>query len=267
MNEMYHARMHNLLTPDTLDGSIQHQLRPCPGAIMPEGEGDAQRLVATMELTAPWRPLVVRCGREVESPAPTRFILRDEVEFAERRGATFHLHSRWPIESVEGAGWWRVSTPRCGFYRAGSGTGRERRSMASTTRVSRSGTWRCTLQLPKGCGGRPPCSLSSSRVSRKGGEQHSEEHERSTSPSYLYLVNGCRLEHGGLSVRADKTVTLYPQRMEDGQYVLENQGSLAAQIEFAGCDWESARIMQLDPLGRTCGEVCCNAGGAMVLAV
>jgi len=91
------AIYHNMLTPVMPDRTHPHQLNPCPTAIIPQGEGDEQRLSASIDTTPAWNGLFRKHTRQIESPRPELFFISDDVMFDEPRQASFHLHSYHPI--------------------------------------------------------------------------------------------------------------------------------------------------------------------------
>jgi len=73
-------------------------------------------------------------------------------------------------------------------------------------------------------------------------------------PKYLYVVNATRVEKGQFSLRADRNVTLYLERMRDGEYLLENQGQQAANVRIKGEPWEGVTAQKLDAQGKILGQ-------------
>jgi len=57
-------------------------------------------------------------------------------------------------------------------------------------------------------------------------------------PKYLYVVNATRVEKGQFSLRADRNITLYLERVRDREYLLENQGQQAANVKMKEEPWE-----------------------------
>ena len=70
-------------------------------------------------------------------------------------------------------------------------------------------------------------------------------------PGYLFMVNGCCLKLGEFALRADRPVTMYLQRVDEHEYVIENQGDLSAEIQVSGIDWRDVRVSKLDGAGRS----------------
>ena len=99
-----HARYHNVLIPEGPDGLLPRQLNPCPGATLPEGEGDETVLRCSIDVTAAWGGLVERCVRSIESDEPARFAVTDEVRLPEAKRVSFHLHGHFPWERTD-EGW------------------------------------------------------------------------------------------------------------------------------------------------------------------
>lgn len=98
---MKRTELHNVLAPETADGRPVGQ--PLPEVpIIPEGEGDAQRLQARIDLTPVWAHFMKRCGREITSAAPGGFVVRDQGELLEPLPLVFHLHTRvrWSIDAA-----------------------------------------------------------------------------------------------------------------------------------------------------------------------
>ena len=77
---------------------------------------------------------------------------------------------------------------------------------------------------------------------------------RDDMPNYLYIVNATRVEKGRFSVHADRNVTLYLERVKEGEYLLENQGPQGANLRIRGEPWRGVKAHQLDAQGRILRE-------------
>lgn len=98
------ARYHNLLIPESPDELLPRQLNPCPATTAPTGEGDAQKLRVSIDVTAAWGELVTACTRRIESAQPLAFTVIDHATLPTARRVSFHVHSRYPWRKTE-AGW------------------------------------------------------------------------------------------------------------------------------------------------------------------
>jgi len=95
------SELHNVVTPVLPDGSYAQQ--PLPEvAMIPEGEGDAQRLRARIDLGHVWRAVAPAAGREIVSDAPATFTVKDRLTLRQPGPVVFHLHSRepWRIDAA-----------------------------------------------------------------------------------------------------------------------------------------------------------------------
>lgn len=106
------SELHNTATPQLPDGT--HAQQPLPDvAMLPEGEGDAQRLRARIDLTHVWREVATAAGREIVSDSPGTFTVIDRLALKAAGPVVFHLHARerWKIDvaakraSLEIPGW------------------------------------------------------------------------------------------------------------------------------------------------------------------
>ena len=72
-------------------------------------------------------------------------------------------------------------------------------------------------------------------------------------PTYAFLATGAHLERGAFCLRTDRLTTLYLQRLEDGSYLMENVGTLAASVSLVGAQWTDHQVRPADgnaaPLG------------------
>jgi hypothetical protein len=98
------AQMHNVLTPTPADDRYAEQELIAKHCALPTGKGDRCSLDAEIDTTAIWidQPFK-KCRRRIHSPDPTLFFIEDVVEFAEPRGAVFHLHTNWPTTREKGS--------------------------------------------------------------------------------------------------------------------------------------------------------------------
>jgi hypothetical protein len=89
------TELHNVLAPETAEG--RPGLQPLPEVpVIPEGEGDAQRLRARVDLGAVWGHLMHRCMRELTADTPAEFVVHDRGELRAAQTLVFHLHTRQP---------------------------------------------------------------------------------------------------------------------------------------------------------------------------
>lgn len=96
------SELHNTVTPVLPDGSYAQQ--PLPEvAMIPEGEGDAQRLRARIKLDHVWRAVAATAGREIASDSPGAFTVTDRLNLLQAGPVVFHLHSREPWK-IDGSG-------------------------------------------------------------------------------------------------------------------------------------------------------------------
>ncbi|MCK4591485.1 MAG: heparinase II/III family protein, partial [Candidatus Latescibacteria bacterium] len=95
---------HNLLVPDTPDGTAPKQDREHPNDICPEARYQNGRFRATIEPTEAWPDHVVRCTRTIDSETPDVFEITDELELTQSLGATLHLHT--PCDARQEAAAW-----------------------------------------------------------------------------------------------------------------------------------------------------------------
>ena len=91
------ASWHNLLVPVLPDGSQPRMAKGFPAATVPEGEGDAVRLHAAATTTEAWDGLFKSCRREIDSPTPTEFAIRDLATLPAPGQVEFRLHSPHPM--------------------------------------------------------------------------------------------------------------------------------------------------------------------------
>jgi hypothetical protein len=95
------THLHNVLAPETADGMPVGQ--PLPEVpIIPEGEGDARRLRARIDLAPVWAHVMTRCGREIVAETPAEFTVHDRGELRAPLPLVFHLHTRgpWTIDAA-----------------------------------------------------------------------------------------------------------------------------------------------------------------------
>lgn len=97
------ARYHNVLTVDGAGNETGRQLCPCPEASIPEGEGNEETLRCRIDVSGAWAEADV-CVREIESDAPTEFIIIDRAALTDPRQVAFHLHSKHPWRRTD-EGW------------------------------------------------------------------------------------------------------------------------------------------------------------------
>ncbi len=100
---MKRTDLHNVLAPIGPDGAPVGQLA-AENAVIPEGEGDARRLRARIDLAHVWRHVMSRCSREIVSESAQAFTVIDRAELPAAMPVAFHLHTRLP---------WRIETGRC----------------------------------------------------------------------------------------------------------------------------------------------------------
>jgi hypothetical protein len=95
---------HNLLVPDTPDGTAPGQDREHPNDICPKARYQNGRFRATIEPTETWPDHVIRCTRTIDSETPDVFEITDELELTQSLGATLHLHT--PCDARKEAAAW-----------------------------------------------------------------------------------------------------------------------------------------------------------------
>lgn len=98
------AHLHNLLAPARIGDREPEQDMHVTVPILPTGSGDERSLDTSIDTTRIWAGQFERHQRRIYSPDPSLFFIDDDVAFddAAPRGATFHLHSSFPIASVDG---------------------------------------------------------------------------------------------------------------------------------------------------------------------
>ncbi len=108
------SELHNVLTPVLPDGVYVNQQGVGAEAVIPTGEGDAQRLRAAIDLSHVWRGVMARCSRDLAADGFGEITVRDRGELLSAGGLVFHLHTRlpWKIrgrEAVLGLDGWKLT--------------------------------------------------------------------------------------------------------------------------------------------------------------
>ncbi|MBN4073929.1 heparinase II/III family protein [bacterium AH-315-E10] len=98
------AEYHNVLTPDTDDGSFIRQANPCPEASIPEGDGNENTLNCRINASAAYGEMASHWLRTIESDEPAKFTIIDEMDLVTPGTVTFHVHSLFPWEQTT-EGW------------------------------------------------------------------------------------------------------------------------------------------------------------------
>jgi hypothetical protein len=94
-HHMKRSALHNVLTPLSPTGEGLDQ-NLAEVAVIPEGEGDAQRLRAKVDLAAVWRDTMTSCGRCLVSDDPGHLVIEDQGTLQRPGGVGFHLQTRQP---------------------------------------------------------------------------------------------------------------------------------------------------------------------------
>ena len=97
-----YARYHNLAVPHDESGKPLRQRNPCPVASRAAGTGDAVKLNCRMDLDGVWPAPVITCSREIESPAPQRFLIIDRLTADLPISLGFYVQSRFPWRKARG---------------------------------------------------------------------------------------------------------------------------------------------------------------------
>jgi hypothetical protein len=102
-NILTKAHMHNVLSPAMLGDVPEEQTCIVTEPILPCGSGDSRTLDVKIDTTGAWvnQPFKKHV-RRIYSPEPTLFFFDDYVEVDRPRGATFHLHTNFPVEQRDG---------------------------------------------------------------------------------------------------------------------------------------------------------------------
>lgn len=94
---MKHAQRHNMLVPLTSSGARPKPKNPIFADIIPQGEGDATRFHASMDLTAGWEGWFKAWKRTWDSPTPDKLIITDDWAVERGDGVAFHWTTPLPI--------------------------------------------------------------------------------------------------------------------------------------------------------------------------
>ncbi|MCC6415354.1 MAG: heparinase II/III family protein [Opitutaceae bacterium] len=92
---MKRSELHNIAGPVRPDGGCAQQSSP-EVAVIPEGQGDARRLRARVNLAHVWREVATVAEREIVADDPGRFTVIDRFSLKAAGPVVFHLHSRVP---------------------------------------------------------------------------------------------------------------------------------------------------------------------------
>lgn len=96
------SELHNVLTPRRPGGVYPQQAGP-EVAVIPQGEGDARRLRAEIDLAHVWRGAMSRCRRTIVAEELASFVVRDEGEPHQAEALSIHWQTRgpWRIDGRE----------------------------------------------------------------------------------------------------------------------------------------------------------------------
>jgi hypothetical protein len=86
---------HNMAIPEDC-----FQVNPAPVAALWQGEGDAQRFSAEIDISGIWRAHVRTARRRIQSPQPDLIEITDEFELDAARAVSFYMQTPLPITAA-----------------------------------------------------------------------------------------------------------------------------------------------------------------------